>query len=104
MGKLFLMVSVVTEIFVYGDFFGLSFLSKAIADLCFLRKCGRQSPRVDRSGSPRGLGKEAWAFVGCSRPWAGPLSEIARTQPVLPLYPIPGASLQRGHRLARPVA
>lgn len=56
-GRLFLMVSIATEILFTVIFFSLLYFSKAIADLHFIRKCCWQVPDVDRTGALRGLGR-----------------------------------------------
>lgn len=62
MGKLFLMVSMATEILFTVIFFSLLLFSKAIADLQFITKCCWQVPDVDAAG-PWGLGAGALRVI-----------------------------------------
>ena len=76
-GRLFLMVSIATEILFTVIFFSLLYFSKAIADLHFIRKCCWQVPDVDRTGALRGLGSGAEPLRGWLAPGWNCMAEAA---------------------------
>lgn len=85
MGKLFLMVSMATEILLTVTFFPLSLLSRAVADLHCIRKHCWRVPDVGRGG-PQGCGVGALGMMpgagGASDASLQPCPLCARPAPV----------------------
>lgn len=63
-------------------FLGLSFLRKAFADLCFLRKCGRQGPCVGVGvGARGGLGRRPGRLWGAAGPGQDHFARLLKPSP-----------------------